>query len=79
MLGGRFGILWRCSGTGGRTKGVVVTVAAGYFRCRAVPLEGEAQLGGHLRAEGDLLGTGGWINVIVYMFSIGFSLMFKLL
>lgn len=56
MLGRRFGVLRRRSGAGGRTKGVVVAVAG---RClvggRAVALEGEAQLGGHLRAEGDLL------------------------
>lgn len=54
MLGGRFGIFRRCSGTGGRTKSVVVAVAGRYFCGRSVALESESQFGGHLRAEGDL-------------------------
>lgn len=55
MLRRRFGVLRRCSGAGGRTERVVVTCC----RCRfgAVALESEAQLGRHLRAEGDLRGN----------------------
>lgn len=52
VLRRRFGIFWRCPGTGGRTERVVVAGC----RCRfgTVALESEAQLGCHFRAEGYL-------------------------